>query len=192
MKKAVVATVALSFLLLMISCLAAAETDDHRIVLKYDLNGSFDAQPDYDGGGNLLYLYNWGGLRPELTTWRYSIHIKGAANGDYSVGSIHFVSKDDVYGNVSVTGRVELTRYDYEHWQTPNLLACGTTQYKGKRYFFMFLYSHRAMWLCLSDSDYKLVLDQPPWIWDVAEQRLYQFHTPIVEYQFPWEPKEIH
>ena len=133
MKKAVVAAVALSFLLLTISCLAAAETDDHRIVRKYDFNGSFDAKPVYWWPADPLY--DWHGLRPEPTTWRYSIHIKGAADGDYSVGSIHFVSKDDVHGNISVTGRVELTRYDYGYWQTPNLLACGTTQYKGKRYF---------------------------------------------------------
>lgn len=175
MKKAVVIAVALSLLLALVGSVATAKSPDHKIVRKFDLNGYFVAHPGY----------NWGGLK-EGATWHYSIHIKEALNGEYSVGSIHFDS-----GDVSVTGRVEATKSPYDYWSGDKVLAArGTANYEGTRYNFMFLFSERAIWFAISEEPFGTLWDSES-IWP-GGQRDYQLHSKVPDETFPWNPKEIH
>ena len=163
-------------LILMVGAIAssqvAAKSDDHKILRKWDLNGSFVAYPGY----------NWGGLK-EGATWNYSIHIKEAVDGEYSVGSVHFVS-----GDVSVVGIVKGTRYEYPYWSKPNLFAYGTANYEGTKYNFMFLYHATAMWFALSQVDFEPYLSAGS-VWP-GGQRVYQLHSKGAS--FPWNPKKVH
>lgn len=150
-----------------------SECEDHKIKNKWDLNGSFVAHPRYD----------WGGLK-EGATWDYSIHIKEAKNGDFSVGSIRFTS-----GDVKVVGHVKQTKADYGYWSKPNLAAAGTSVYNGKKYNFLFLYSNKAIWFAISTESL-----EPYWtgqtVWG-GSKRAYQLHS--VHYGTPiMDPKIIH
>jgi hypothetical protein len=109
-----------------------------KIANKWDLKGSFVAHTGY----------NWGGDLAEGATWEYSIHIKEAISGEFSVGSIHFTS-----GDIEVIGIVEQTKSDYAYWPTPNLAAAGRAKYGGVDYNFLFLYDEDKMWFALSQSD---------------------------------------
>lgn len=113
-----------------------------QILNKWDLEGTFVAHPGY----------NWGGLA-EGATWEYSIHIKEAMNGDFSVGSIYFTT-----GDIEVTGIVEQTKSDYDYWPTPNLAAAGRVEYGGITYNFLFLYCEIGIWFAISQADLELSL----------------------------------
>jgi len=148
-----------------------------QIANKWDLKGSFVAHP----------TYNWGGLA-EGATWEYSIHIKEAISGEFSVGSIHFATTVDNIGNIEVTGIVEQTKSDYAYWSTPNLAAAGRAEYDGVMYNFLFLYNEDNMWFALSQSDL-----EPSWtqetVWP-GSLRKYQLHSKGL-YE-PMDPKNIH
>ena len=147
-----------------------------QIANKWDLKGSLVAYPGY----------NWGGLA-EGATWEYSIHIKEAISGEFSVGSIHFVTVDNIV-DIEVTGIVEQTKSDYNYWSTPNLAAAGRAEYDGVMYNFLFLYNEDNMWFTLSEEDL-----EPSWsqetVWD-GSLRKYQLHS-IGLYE-PMDPKNIH
>lgn len=147
---------------------------DHKVRNKWDLSGIFIAHPGY----------NWGGLK-EGATWEYSIHIKEAMNGDYSVGSIRFTS-----GDVEVVGHVKQTQADYNYWGAPNLAAAGTTVYNDVKYNFLFLYSNRAIWFAISTAEL-----EPYWsnetVWGHS-LRDYQLHSKVPDEIFIMDPKDIH
>ena len=144
-----------------------------KIANKWDLKGSFVAYPTYD----------WGGLLAEGATWEYSIHIKEAMNGDFSVGSIYFTT-----GDIEVNGIVEQTKSDYAYWSKSNLAAAGRAEYDGITYNFLFLYSETAIWFAISQADL-----EPSWtqetVWD-RSLRAYQLHSKGL-YE-PMDPKNIH
>ena len=153
------------------------EQNDHSIIAKWDLSGSFVALPGY----------NWGGLA-EGATWNYSIHIKEAMDGNFSTGSIHFRTGD----GIKVVGHVETTarNYPYNHsWSGENLAVAGWAKYDGTRYDFIMLYSTRAVWFTISDLPY-----EPYWAAYSAwppHLRSYQLHSQNT-YDFPFNPKVIH
>ena len=157
-------------------------TNGHKIKNKWDLKGSFKV---YDG-------YNWDGLVPEGATWEYSIHIKEAINGDFSVGSIRFTS-----GDIEVIGHVKQTKSDYRYWyeapydyHNPNLAASGTAEYNGETYNFQFLFSTRAMWFAISYEGL-----EPYWtnedVWK-GSVREYQLCSVLNAGIFTLDPKNIH
>ncbi|MBA7492128.1 hypothetical protein ES702_02677 [subsurface metagenome] len=177
MKKAVVIAVAVSLLLGLVGSAAVAQSD-RAIARKYDLEGSFFG----------LGTYNWPGAEPGAL-WNYSIHIKEALDGGYSVGSIHFFT-----GNISVVGIVKATKFDYDYWVsccalTPNLAAVGTANYEGTTYYFMFIYAADTMWFALNDVSY-----EDPWAADSVwmSGRDYELHSGIGGASAPWDPKVIH
>ena len=156
--------------------------DGHKIKNKWDLKGSFEV---YDG-------YNWDGLVPEGATWEYSIHIKEAINGDFSVGSIRFTS-----GDIEAIGHVKQTKSNYRYWyeasydlHNPNLAATGTAEYNGETYNFQFLFSTRAMWFAISYEDL-----EPYWtnedVWNGSD-REYQLCSVLSAGIFTLDPKNIH
>lgn len=146
----------------------------HKIKNKWDLSGSFVAHPGY----------NWGGLA-EGATWSYSIHIKEAMDGQFSVGSIHFMTDD-----IDVVGHVKETKADYPYWGSPNLAAVGTAEYNDTTYYFMFLFSERAMWFALSGDPYDTY-----WaigtVWG-SSARDYQLHSKVPDESFTIDYKAIH
>ena len=89
-----------------------AITNGHKIKNKWDLTGSFEARSDY----------NWGGLATNAI-WQYSIHIKEAEDGNYSVGSIRFTTTTTT-GDIEVIGHVKQTK-DSTHWNEEDLAAAG-------------------------------------------------------------------
>jgi hypothetical protein len=153
--------------------------NEHKVMNKWDLQGTF----------NVWDSYNWGGLLG--STCNYDIHIKQAVNQDYSVGSITFY--DD--NGFSVTGKVEATKDDYAYWNNynngrPNLAAAGTVEYNETTYYFMFLYAERAVWMALSETPYDTY-------WNTGDVygggiRAFQVHSVVDQYDFPIEYKEIH
>jgi hypothetical protein len=148
--------------------------DDHKIRNKWDLEGNFVAYPGY----------NWGGLA-EGATWEYSIHIKEAMNGDYSVGSIHFMT-----GDIDVVGHVKQTKRNYASWigDVGNIAAAGTAEYNDITYYFLFLYAERAMWFALSETSYDAFW--PTTIWG-GGLRAYQLHS-LNTYDYTLDYKVIH
>lgn len=113
--------------------------DSHKVRNKWDMSGEFTAHPGY----------NWGGMA-EGALWTYRLHIKEAMNGDYSVGSIHFMT-----GDIDVVGHVEATKSPYAYWGGTDVVAAvGTADYNGTTYYFMFLMAERAMWFTLSTTPY--------------------------------------
>jgi len=147
----------------------------HKIRNKWDLEGSFVTRPGY----------NWGGLA-EGATWGYSIHIKEAMNGDYSVGSIRFTT-----GDIEVVGQVKQTARDYAYWSTDddNIAAAGTAEYNDTIYYFLFLYAERAIWFALSETSYDTYY-WPTTIWG-GGLRAYQLHS-FNTYDYPLDYKVIH
>jgi hypothetical protein len=152
------------------------EKDSHKVKNKWDLSGTFVAYPGY----------NWGGLA-EGATWNYSVHIKEAMSGEYSVGSIHFWT-----GDIDVVGHVKATKenYGYDGWASgDNIAAVGTTTYNDTTYYFMFLYAERAVWFALSTTPY-----DTPWadqnVW-AKSLRAYEVHS-LVTNEFPLDYKVIH
>ncbi|PJE68955.1 hypothetical protein COU96_02375 [Candidatus Shapirobacteria bacterium CG10_big_fil_rev_8_21_14_0_10_38_14] len=152
---------------------AAPVNSDHKVKNKWDLNGSFVAHPGY----------NWGGLR-EGATWDYSIHIKEAINGDFSVGSIRFTS-----GDIEVVGHVKATKSNYPYWSGDNLAAVGTAVYNDVTYNFMFLYSNRAIWFAISTQSLECWTNGKVW---PESLRNYQLHSKVPNETFLLDPREIH
>ena len=150
-----------------------------QIANKWDLEGTFEAHPGY----------NWGGLA-EGATWEYSIHIKEAMSGEFSVGSIHFATTVDNIGDIEVTGIVEQTKSDYDYWSGSNLAAAGRAEYDNVTYNFLFLYSERAIWFTISQADL-----EPSWsqetVWP-GSLREYQLHSKVPDETFIMDPKNIH
>jgi hypothetical protein len=149
------------------------KNDDHKIRNKWGLKGNFVAYPGY----------NWSGLA-EGATWEYSIHIKEAMNGDYSVGSIRFMT-----GDIDVVGQVKQTKRDYLKWKGDegNLAAAGIAEYGGITYNFLFLYAERAMWFALT-------LDPIDSFWPsqtAMSTRAYQLHS-LNTNDYPLDYKLIH
>jgi hypothetical protein len=149
--------------------------DGHKVRNKWDLSGDFVAHPGY----------NWGGLA-EGATWTYRIHIKEAMDGNFSVGSIHFMT-----GDIDVVGHVEATRRDYPYWSGDDLAAVGTAQYNDTTYYFMFLYAERAVWFALNDASY-----DSEWalgtVWLPRSSRDYELHSRVPDETFTVDYKEIH
>jgi len=174
-KRTLVCLIVLLALVVTTSVAWAGGKDDHKIMNKWDLSGTFVAQPGY----------NWGGMA-EGATWTYRIHIKEAMNGDYSRGSIHFITD-----GVDVVGHVQATSRDYNYWSGDegNLAAVGWAVYDDVPYYFMFLYAERAVWFCISTTSY-----QARWagetVWQGAE-RAYQLHS-LNTNDFPLDYKMIH
>jgi len=150
-----------------------------QILNKWDLEGTFVAHPGY----------NWGGLA-EGATWDYSIHIKEAISGDFSVGSIHFST-----GDIEVIGIVEQTKrgYNYGGWASydDTLAVAGRTQYNNTSYNFLLLYCEKYIWLAISNTAEL----EPYWtdenVWGSGD-RDYQLHSIVPDEPFDMEPKEIH
>ena len=168
------------------------KNDDHKIKNKWDLKGNFVAHPSY----------TWGGLAEEAT-WEYSIHIKEAMNGDYSVGSIRFTTTTgDI---IEVIGHVKQTKnsYNYSSWAGwDTLAAVGTAEYNSETYNFIFLFSPHAMQFTISDYETFIIggvtydFDA---LWQAEKyfphpQRNYDLHSGTVMNQFAdiWNPKNIH
>ena len=146
----------------------------HKIRNKWDLKGNFVAYPGY----------NWGG-HAEGATWEYSIHIKEAISGEFSVGSIRFTT-----GDIEVVGQVKQTKRDYAHWSGDegNIAAAGTTEYSDTTYYFLFLYAERAMWFALSTTPYDSYWSSSVWPHSL---RAYQLHS-LNTYDYPLDYKLIH
>ncbi|MEA2020382.1 MAG: hypothetical protein U9M98_01555 [Patescibacteria group bacterium] len=145
----------------------------HKIRNKWDLSGTFETRSGYD----------WGGLAEG--TWTYKFHIKEAMDGEYSVGSIHFIN-----GDIDVVAHVEATARDYGYWSgnEGNLAAVGTTNYNDTTYYFMFLYGERSVWMALSTTPYDSYwANQTVW---GSSLRAYQVHSPNT-YDFPLDYKMI-
>lgn len=133
--------------------------ESHKVRNKLDISGTFTAHPGY----------NWGGLA-EGATWTYRIHIKEAMNGDFSVGSIHFVTD-----GIDVVGYVRATKSPYPYWSGNDVLAAvGTAEYNDTAYYFMFLIAERAVWFCLSNNSYDSAWNSGT-VWQGG--RLYQLHS---------------
>jgi len=147
------------------------KNDDHKVKNKWDLKGSFVAHPGY----------NWGG-QAEGATWEYSIHIKEAMNGDYSVGSIRFST-----GDIEVVGQVKQTARSY-NWG--DIAAAGTAEYNDTTYYFLFLYAERAIWFALSTTPYDTYWTTGK-IWSPS-LRAYQLHSKVPDETFVIDYKEIH
>ena len=148
--------------------------DAHKIRNKWNLTGDFVAHPGY----------NWGG-GAEGATWEYSIHIKEAMSGEFSVGSIHFMT-----GDIDVVGQVKQTARDYSKWSGDegNLAAAGIAEYGGITYNFLFLYAERAMWFALT-------LDPIDSFWPsqtAMSTRAYQLHSKVPDETFLLDYKVIH
>ncbi len=88
--------------------------DSHKVKNKWDLSGTFV---------NHGAPYHWGN-NPLNATWTYKFHIEEAMYGEYSVGSIHFMS-----GDIDVVGHVKATKPYHNHWSGDNLAAVGTCDY---------------------------------------------------------------
>ena len=166
--------------------------NDHKVKNKWDLKGNFVAHPSY----------TWGGLAEEAT-WEYSIHIKEAINGDYSVGSIRFTTTTgDI---IEVIGHVKQTKnsYNYSSWAGwDTLAAAGTAEYNSETYNFIFLFSPHAMQFTISNDETFIIggvtydFDA---LWQAEKyfpppQRNYDLHSGTVMNQFAdiWNPKNIH
>lgn len=148
--------------------------DSHKIRNKWDLEGTFLAHPGY----------NWGGLA-EGATWTYSVHIKEAMDGNYSVGSIHFMT-----GDIDVVGHVDATQRYYDYWSGDNLAAVGTAEYNDTTYYFMFLFAERAMWFAISTTPYDSYwADESVW---PSPLRAYQLHSKVPDETFLLDYKVIH
>ena len=154
-----------------------AITNGHKIKNKWDLKGSFVAH-----GG-----YNWGGLAEEGATWEYSIHIKEAMSGEFSVGSIRFTT-----GDIEVVGQVKQTARYYNYWSGDNIAAAGTAKYNDTTYYFLFLYAERAMWFALSETSYDLCWPDTVWGKGCEGSRAYQLHSIVDAGQFTLDYKLIH
>ena len=106
-------------------------------------------------------------------------------NGDFSVGSIYFTT-----GDIDVTGIVEQTKSDYAYWTGSNLAAAGRVEYCGITYNFFFLFSERAIWFAISQSEL-----EPSWtqetVWG-GSLRAYQLHSKVPDETFIMDPKNIH
>ena len=151
-----------------------------QILNKWDLEGTFEAYPGY----------NWGGLA-EGAIWEYSIHIKEAMNGKFSVGSINFNT-----GNINVIGIVEQTKkgYNYGGWANYDTLAvAGRTQYNNTSYNFLLLYCEKYIWLVISSTAElePYWTDESVWGWG---DRDYQLHSIVPDPGeiFIMDPKNIH
>jgi hypothetical protein len=149
--------------------------DSHKVRNKWDLSGTFIAYPGY----------NWGGLA-EGATWTYSIHIKEAMDGQFSVGSIHFMT-----GDIDVVGHVKATARDYNYWsgEEGNIAAVGTADYNDTTYYFMFLYAERAVWFAISTTPYESYWTLET-VWP-SSLRAYQLHS-LNTNDFPLDYKIIH
>ena len=149
--------------------------DAHKIKNKWDLTGNFVAHPGE---------YDWGGLAPGAT-WEYSIHIKEAMSGEFSVGSIRFTT-----GEIEVVGQVKQTARYYNYWSGDNIAAAGTTEYNDTTYYFLFLYAERAMWFALSETPYDSYWEIES-VWPHA-LRAYQLHSKVPDETFLLDYKVIH
>jgi len=135
------------------------KNDAHKVKNKWDVSGTFVAHPGY----------NWGGMA-EGATWAYHLHIKEAMNGDYSVGSIHFMT-----GDIDVVGHVKATKTPYPYWSGSDVMAAvGTADYNGTTYYFMFLVKGTAMWFALSTTSYDSYWGTTVW---GSGLRAYQLHS---------------
>ena len=153
-----------------------------QILNKWDLKGTFIANEGY----------NWCGLLEDYATWEYSIHIKEAMNGDFSVGSIHFATVDNIV-DIEVIGIVEQTKtsYNYSSWANwDTFAAAGRAKYDGETYNFLFLFSKHAMWFAISHCDL-----EPYWtnedVWHGLD-REYDLLSKIPDETFIVDPKSIH
>ena len=149
-----------------------ANNSEHKIRNKWDLTGSFEAW------GN----YNWGGLA-QNAMWQYSIHIKEAMNGDYSVGSIRFTTTTNT-GDIEVIGHVKQTK-DSTHWGEYDLAAAGIAEYEDNIYNFFFISSASRIWFVLTNDDIEDHWDSITWFGFV---RLYQLYSGE-DCSFTFEPK---
>ena len=145
--------------------------NDHKVKNKWDLTGSFVAW------GN----YNWGGLA-QNAMWQYSIHIKEAVNGDYSVGSIRFTTTNT--GDIEVIGHVKQTK-DSTHWGEYDLAAAGIAEYEDNIYNFFFISSASRIWFVLTNDDIEDHWDSSTWY---GFARLYQLYSGE-GCSFTFEPK---
>ena len=152
-----------------------------QILNKWDFEGTFEAHP----------TYNWGGLA-EGATWDYSIHIKEAMSGEFSVGSIRLATVDNTV-DIEVIGIVEQTKtsYNYSSWADwDTLAAAGRAKYNGETYNFLFLFSEHAMWFAISHCDL-----EPYWtnedVWHGLD-REYDLLSKIPDETFIVDPKSIH
>lgn len=145
--------------------------DAHKIRNKWNLTGDFVAHSGY----------NWGG-GAEGATWVYSIHIKEAMSGEFSVGSIHFMT-----GDIDVVGQVKQTARSY-NWG--DIAAAGTAEYNDTTFYFLFLYAERAIWFALSTTPYDSYWTTGN-IWGES-LRAYQLHSKVPEETFLIDYKEIH
>lgn len=171
MKKAILLAAAVSLLLVTVLPVLAAPKDDHKVRNKWNLSGTLVAHPGY----------NWGGLA-EGATWTYRIRIKEAMNGEYSVGSIHFMT-----GDVDVVGHVKATSRDVS-WG--DLAAVGMSDYNETSYYFMFLIVDYAMWFALSTTPYDTFWEAES-IWPPS-LRAYQLHSLNPGSTFTLDYKAIH
>jgi len=146
----------------------------HKIKNKWNLKGNFVAHPGY----------NWGGLA-EGATWEYSIHIKEAMEGVYSVGSIRFTT-----GDIEVVGQVKQTARYYNYWSGDNIAAAGTAEYNDTIYYFLFLYAERATWFALSTTPYDSYWELES-VWPHS-LRAYQLHSKVPDETFLLDYKVIH
>ena len=176
MKKAILLAAAVSLLLVTVLPVLAAPKLDHKVRNKWNLSGTFVAHPGY----------NWGGLAEEAT-WTYRIHIKEAMNGEYSVGSIHFMT-----GDIDVVGHVKATSRDYAYWggHEGNLAAVGVSDYNDTSYYFMFLFAESAMWFALSTTPYDTCWAAEN-VWPKSS-RAYQLHSRNSSSSFTLDYKAIH
>ncbi|GAI30894.1 unnamed protein product, partial [marine sediment metagenome] len=124
----------------------------------------------------------------QKATWDYSIHIKEAKNGDFSVGSIRFTS-----GDVEVIGHVKATKYPYRPKKPfTDLAAVGTAVYDDTTYNFMFVYSEVHIWFAISTSSYEEAWEAGTLWPNNSEIRLYQLHSLYPDEIFIMDPKIIH
>jgi len=152
-----------------------------QVLNKWDFEGTFEAHP----------TYNWGGLA-EGATWDYSIHIKEAMSGEFSVGSIRLATVDNTV-DIEVIGIVEQTKtsYNYSSWANwDTFAAAGRAKYDGETYNFLFLFSEHAMWFAISHCDL-----EPYWtnedVWHGLD-REYDLLSKIPDETFIVDPKSIH
>ena len=138
-----------------------AVTNGHKIKNKWDLTGSFEAWSNY----------NWGGLA-QNAMWQYSIHIKEAVNGDYSVGSIRFTTTTNT-GDIEVIGHVKQTK-DSTHWGEYDLAAAGIAEYEDNIYNFFFISSVSRIWFVLTNDAIEDHWDSSTWF---GFNRLFQLYS---------------
>lgn len=153
--------------------------DDNKIDDKFDLAGT------YQNPANV-----WEGTSADAT-WNYKINIKVAVDKTKSKGIVHFWTD-----GVDVVGHVEEVKREYAYWVTPygltpNLAAVGWANYNDHKYYFMLIYTDKAVQFVLSDTPYETYWNNNV-LWD-SSLRAYQTHSGILPAgSLEWDYKDIH